>query len=429
MILRCLLLLGLFFPPTPLLAGSEKHSAADQRVAGQGSGGINRLDQQNKPYVILVSLDGFRADYLDRFDLPNFRHLIENGVRAEGLIPVFPSITRPNHYSMVTGLYPEHHGIVGNVFYDPAREQVFYDEPSLRDRTWYGGQPIWVAAETQGMVTACYLWVGCATHILQGSRLRYVAPDGEHITNDRRVDQILAWLQLPPEQRPHLMTLYMDDLDEAGHRFGIESHEIAVAAQAVDQTLGLLLDRLETLSIRDQIYLVIVSDHGMLSVRHDQFVWMDDLIQEKTPDEWIGTLGSYASLHLNPAVHDPAKTRDQLNASLQHGRAYLREEVPESLHYRQDRRIGDVVILMDMPYLILWKEYEPAILGGEHGWSPAHPEMHGIFVATGPGIKRGAIIPAFENIHIYPFLAELLHLDIPPDIDGRPGWLRGVVLE
>ncbi len=88
-----------------------------------------------------------------------------------------------------------------------------------------------------------------------------------------------------------------------------------------------------------------------------------------------------------------------------------------------------MVILMEMPYLILWKEYEPAILGGEHGWNPAHSEMHGIFVATGPGIKRGATIPAFENIHIYPFLAELLQLNIPPDIDGQPGWLRGVVLE
>ncbi len=427
MILRGLVLLGSLLWP-PLLAGADQGSPVEQRLSSQGSGGINREDQQQKPYVILVSLDGFRADYLDRFDLPNFRELMNNGVRAEGLMPVFPSVTRPNHYSIVTGLYPERHGIVGNVFYDPARKEVFYDEPTLRDRTWYRGQPVWVTAERQGMVAACYLWVGCATQS-QGSTLRHLAPDGPQISNQQRVDQILAWLQLPPDRRPHLLTLYTDDMDEAGHRFGADSPEIRLAAEGVDQTLGLLLDRLKTLSIREQIYVIIVSDHGMLSIRRDQFVWMDDLVQEKTPNEWIGTMGAYASLHLDPAAHNPVQTRDQLNASLRHGRAYLREELPESLHYRHDRRIGDVVILMDMPYLILWKEYAPAILVGEHGWNPDHPEMHGIFVASGPGIKRGATIPAFENIHIYPLLAELLGLTIPPDINGRPGWLRGLILE
>ncbi|WHZ21092.1 MAG: Alkaline phosphodiesterase I / Nucleotide pyrophosphatase [Nitrospira sp.] len=422
---RAVLLLVLFFTPITLFAAPCKQSGIDDCLSLQGSGGVNRADQQDKPYVILVSLDGFRADYLDRFDLPNFRRLIQNGVRAEGLIPVFPSITAPNHYSIVTGLYPERHGLVGNVFYDPTREQVFYDAHTRRDGTWYRGQPIWITAETQGMVTACYFWFECEATI-QGIRPSYSKSYDEHIPNSLRVDQILAWLQLPPERRPHLLTLYMSDLDDAGHRFGIESPEIGIAAQAVDQALGLLLDRLKTLSIRDQISVVLVSDHGMLSVSRDKVVWLDSLIHEE-PDEWIGALGSYASLHLNPAVHDPIKTRDRLNASLRHGRAYLREELPESLHYRHDRRIGDVVILMDMPYLIMWKEYEPAVLGGEHGWDPTHPDMHGIFVATGPGIKQGATIPAFENVHIYPFLAELLRLTVPEEIDGRAGWLKGLI--
>lgn len=423
-----LVLLGMFLSPASLLAGPDEQTADAHRLSGQGSGGVNRIEQQNKPYVIPVSLDGFRADYLDRFDLPNFRRLIQNGVRAEGLIPVFPSVTAPNHYSIATGLYPERHGLVGNVFFDPKREQVFYDAPTRRDGSWYRGQPIWNTAETQGMVAACHLWFECDAYI-HGIRPSYVQSSDTQVPHDVRVDQILAWLQLPAEKRPHVLTLYLSDLDDTGHQYGVDSKEIAVAAQAIDQTLGLLLDRLESLHIREQIYVVLVSDHGMRSIQHDQIVWMDDLIQEKTSHEWIGTLGSYASLHLDPTAHDPVKTRDKLNAVLQHGRAYLREETPESLHYRHDRRIGDVVILMEMPYLILWKEYEPAILGGEHGWNPAHSEMHGIFVATGPGIKRGATIPAFENIHIYPFLAELLQLHISPDIDGRPGWLRGVVFE
>lgn len=421
---RSILLLFLFFTPVALFAAPCEQSDTGACVSLPRSGGINRADQQAKPYVILVSLDGFRADYLDRFDLPNFRHLVKNGVRADGLIPVFPSITFPNHYSMATGLYPERHGIVGHVFYDPAREQAFYP-PARPDGTWYRGQPIWITAETQGMVAACYFWVGCGAPF-KGIRASYSRPYDEHTPNSLRVDQLLAWLQLPAERRPHLLTLYMSDLDDAGHRFGVESPEIGVAAQAVDQALGLLLDRLKTLPIREQISVIIVSDHGMLSVHRDQVVWMDSLIHEE-PDEWIGALGSYASLHLDPAVHDPVKTRDYLNQSLQHGRAYLREEVPVSLHYRQDRNIGDVVILMDMPYLIWWKEFESFLPHGEHGWDPSHSEMHGIFVAMGPGIKQGTTIPAFENIHIYPFLAELLHLTIPEDVDGRAGWLKSLI--
>jgi len=423
--LRGLILAGLLLSP-PVLAGADEGSPPDQHLADLSSHGINRADQQQIPYVILVSLDGFRADYLDRFDLPNFRHLIENGVRAEGLMPVFPSITFPNHYSMVTGLYPEKHGIVGHVFYDPTREQVFYP-PSRPDGTWYHRRPIWITAETQGIATACYFWVGCETTI-DGIQPTYSLPYDQQVPNSSRVDRVLAWLQLPSDRRPHFLTLYMSDLDEAGHRFGADSPEIRLAAQGVDQTLGLLLDRLETLSIRERIFVIIVSDHGMLSVRRDHVVWMDSLIHEE-PGEWIGALGAYASLHLNPAVHDPIKTRDRLNAVLRHGRAYLREELPESLHYRLDRNIGDVVILMDMPHLIWWKEFESLLPHGEHGWNPAHPDMHGIFVATGPGIKQGATIPAFENIHIYPLLAELLGLTIPADIDGRPGWLRRLVLE
>lgn len=418
---------SLIFLSTSLSAEDNTARVRPKQLSST-SAGVNHSQHLEAPIVLLVSFDGFRADYLDRYDLPNFQRFMREGVRAQGLIPVFPSVTSPNHYSIVTGLYPERHGIVGNMFYDPDREEVF-DNQTQTDTTWYRGNPIWLVAERQGMVTACYFWVGCSANSIKIPQTVQSSFDPTS-SNAVRVEQVLSWLQLPENQKPHFLTLYMFDLDDTGHQFGPDSPEVQRAAEKVDRELGHLLSGLDTLTIRQPLYVILVSDHGMGPVDLTNFVWMDDLGVDFREWEWLGMLGAYANLHMtHGSKGDPITIRDQINSRLKQGRAFLREEVPISLHYSQDPRIGDVVVLMNRPHLILWKGSEPSTLAGEHGWNTTDSDMHGIFIARGPGIKRETRIPAFQNVDIYPLLAELLNLRISQDIDGHPGRLKHLIME
>ncbi|WP_232068752.1 ectonucleotide pyrophosphatase/phosphodiesterase [Nitrospira sp. KM1] len=424
-----LLVFSVFFSAASLSAeDNAAHTSGKQPRSATAE--VNHPKHRRTPFVLLVSLDGFRADYLDRYDLPNFRRLMREGARAQGLIPVFPSVTRPNHYSIVTGLYPERHGIVGHWFYDPDREEVF-DNQTQTDATWYRGDPIWAVAERHGMLTACYFWVGCGAKAI---KIPQTVPTSFDSTaaNEVRVDQVLSWLQLPDAQRPHFLTLYIGDVDDAGHEFGPDSPELQIAVEKVDRELGRLLSGLDTLEHRHQIYVIVVSDHGMAHADPKNFVWMDDLGSEDgvfKDGVWMGTLATVANLHLIRGKSDAVTVRDQINRRLKQGKAFLREDTPASLHYRKDPRIGDVVVLMDRPYLIFWKGSQPVTLRGEHGWNTSDPDMHGIFLARGPGIKRGSQISAFENVDIYPFIAELLNLKISQDIDGHPHRLKHLIME
>ncbi|MGC1594375.1 MAG: ectonucleotide pyrophosphatase/phosphodiesterase, partial [Candidatus Acidiferrales bacterium] len=204
--------------------------------------GPNSAEQQAKHYVILVSLDGFRYGYARKYDAHNLQALGERGASApDGMIPAYPSITFPNHYTIVTGLYPEHHGIVGNVFYDPTRKQVYsYRDPQAEsDGTWYGGTPLWVLAEEQGMRAACFFWPGSEADI-QGVRPSYYMKYDAKYPNEKRVEQVLAWLRLPAAQQPHFITLYFSDVDSAGHAHGPDSEEVAGAVHEVDKEVGRL---------------------------------------------------------------------------------------------------------------------------------------------------------------------------------------------
>src|SRR5580692_6014690 len=225
--------------------------------------GPNTPEQQAKPYVILVSLDGFRYDYPRIYHSPNLDALGAGGASAPaGMIPAYPSITFPNHYTIVTGLYPEHHGIVANVFYDPARKQVYSykDEQTVTDGTWYGGTPLWVLAEQQGMRSACFFWPASEAEI-QGKRPSYYLAYNDAFPDDKRVDQVLAWLQLPPEKRPHFITLYMSDTDHAGHAYGPDAPETAAAVHLVDDMIGKLSAGITTTGL--PVDLIVLADHGM----------------------------------------------------------------------------------------------------------------------------------------------------------------------
>ncbi len=240
--------------------------------AKTGSGGVNRAEHTKTPYVVLVSFDGFAADYLNRFDLPNFRRIMQRGLRAKSLQPVFPSLTFPTHYSIVTGLYAEQHGITGMEFIDPGRKQTFSTgTDSSSDGSWYRGEPIWVTAEKQGMVAATCFWPGSDAAI-QDTRPTYWKKYDGRLPNAARVQAIIDWLQLPEDQRPHLLLVYFSEVDAAGHRSGPGTPQLAAAVQQADQVLGSLLDGIAGLPIHDSIAVVVVSDHGMAAVSKDRTV-------------------------------------------------------------------------------------------------------------------------------------------------------------
>ena len=228
-----------------VLAFGAAHAAAQDVVAVLTSEhGANQAEQQQKHYVILVSLDGFRYDYAEKYRAENIRALGAAGAAArEGMIPAYPSLTFPNHYTLATGLYPEHHGIVANNFYDAQRKQTYRlgDPATVTDGSWYGGTPIWVLAEQQGMRAACFFWPGSEAEI-QGTRPSYYMKYDDKVPDDARVQQVLAWLRLPAERRPHLITVYFADVDHAGHEYGPESEEVRTAVQVVDREIGMLRD-------------------------------------------------------------------------------------------------------------------------------------------------------------------------------------------
>jgi predicted AlkP superfamily pyrophosphatase or phosphodiesterase len=414
--------------PEPAAPPSPEPSVGDTAPRA-GSGGTNAPAHRDKPYVILVSFDGVRWDYLDRFDPPNVGRVVRAGVRADGLIPVFPSKTFPNHYSIVTGLYAEHHGIVANSFYDPVRGASYAlgDRKTVTDGSWYRGEPIWVTAETQGMVAACFFWPGSEAAI-GGVRPTLWTEYDDGIPNEQRVDTVIEWLKRPAETRPHMITLYFSDVDGASHTFRTGSEPVREAMMKVDRSLGRLLDGLDTLPIRDRVYVVLVSDHGMVDTSGAQTTMLPSLVDVEglvVPES-----GPVANIHVTGGSERILQVRDRLNQQLAHGRAYLRSEIPERLHYRGDARIGDVVIVMEEPYMVGMPRASrrpPAVVFGMHGWDPKFRSMHGIFVASGPEIPAGARIPRFENVDIYPWLAHLLGLRPASRVDGHADRLRAMM--
>jgi predicted AlkP superfamily pyrophosphatase or phosphodiesterase len=381
-----------------------------------GTGGVNAPETLDKPYVVLVSFDGFRHDYRSRYETPHFDRVAESGGVAEALIPVYPSLTFPNHYSIATGLYPEHHGLVGNRFFDPVRgeEYNYRNRTDVQDGSWYGGEPIWVTAETQGMVAAALFFVGTEADA-GGIRPTFWTPYDSEVSQRERVDQVVAWLELPDRERPHLITLYFSAVDGAGHANGPASPAVAGAVRQVDGALGRLLDGIERLPHAGQVSIVLVSDHGMGPVDPNQVVNLRDVADLR--NSRVVVTGPGANVFVDGGPARAQAVRDDINDGLQAGHAYLRDEVPEALHYRANPRIGDVVVVAERGAMIgMGSSSAPP---GMHGWDPRHEDMHGIFLARGPQIATGGRVGRVESIHVYPFLAQLLRLTPNPDIDGR----------
>lgn len=376
--------------------------------------------------VILISIDGFRWDYLEKYDVPTLRRLAAEGVHAQRLNASFPTKTFPNHYTLVTGLRPGRHGIVANWFHDPALDEDF---TMARTETawWAGGEPVWITAEKQGLRTACLFWPGSEAEI-QGRRPTRYLPFDKRLTPGERVDRLLEWLAAPDAASPRLLTLYFDHVDTAGHDHGPDAPETGEAVVAADAAVARLLAGLERLGRREHANLVLVSDHGMAATDPGRVVFLDDLMDLARVD--VEATGPYAGVRPKPGV-DPAALVAAIRARAPaHVQVYRREEMPARLQYNAGDRIPPILLLTDTGWCFERKAGWPALRAtyrkGNHGWDPAAPEMGALFIAHGPAFRAGARLPAAENVDVYNLLCATLGLTPAPN-DGSDSLARAAL--
>ncbi len=375
-----------------------------------------------EPTVIVLSWDGVRHDYLSRGELPALARVQREGTRAEKLVPVFPSITFPSHVSMATGAHVDRHGIVANAFRDRVRGAFRYGN----DASWIEAEPIWVTAERQGVRSAVYFWVGSETD-WHGTGASYrKTPFDPEVSEDTKVDQILAWLDLPPAERPRLVLSWWHGADGPGHRFGPDSPRIAQAMRGQDAALARLLAGLDARDAWPDTTLLIVSDHGMAKV--DDPVDLLAPLREKGIAAELEPSNGVAHLWLA----DPTRRAETvaLLAALPGVQAFPGDAVPASLRYEFPSRMGDVVAVTSPPrFFIAPRTLEgvmmqvSAALGreqGAHGFDPALPDMGGILLALGRGVPAGVVLPPVEVLDLAPTVALLLGIDPPRDAEGHP---------
>jgi len=376
----------------------------------------------------VISIDGFRWDYLQKFAAPTLRQLAAAGVHATRMTPSFPSKTFPNHYTLVTGLYPEHHGIVSNYFYDPVQDRKFAmnNAANNTEPVWWGGEPIWITAERQGVRSACFYWPGSEVEH-QGLLPSFHRTFDKKVTSVERVDGVLAWLALPADQRPRLTAMYFDIVDTIGHKFGPDAPETGAAVQEVDRAIARLLDGLARLGLRESTSLVVVSDHGMTPVDSHRIVFLEDLMT--VADVRIEAYGPNGGV--SPKTGSAAELAANIRAKqAPHVHVFLREEVPERLHYRNNPRIPAVVLMADEGWNIDtkvgWPNRAPGFDLGTHGYDPDSPNMGALFIASGPAFRRGVEIPDVANIHVYNLLCAVLGLQPAPN-DGDQRLVRAAL--
>lgn len=383
--------------------------------------------QEKAPYVIMVSFDGFRHDYVEKYNLPNFKKLIKQGSSTQALIPSFPSKTFPNHYTLVTGLYPGNHSLVDNEFYDPEQKKAYAirKREMVEDPSFYGGTPLWQLAQQHGMKAASFFWVGSEAKI-QGSRPDYYKLYDPKIENEERITQAVKWLQLPEAERPHFISLYFSMVDHEAHSSGPTSLETQKVLHSADSLIGMLMSEVQKIKL--PINILIVSDHGLYEMKRQEkvFRYVDRLINVKDSSVVFANAGS--QVHFYTQRVDSLYTI--LKAQEKGFRTYKQSEFPDRWHYRHIRS-GDVLIVAEPGTYFLTTQRDLSKWGGtgnfgEHGYDPAvTEEVHGIFYAIGPNVKKGAKLKAFENIHVYPFVAKILGLKVP-EVDGDDKVLESI---
>ena len=376
--------------------------------------------------LILVSLDGVRPEYLQRGLTPTLRRLARTGVAARGMRPSYPSLTFPNHYSIVTGLRPDRHGIVANRMRDAELgEFTMENRAAVGDGRWWGGVPLWVSLHRVGVRTAAMFWPGTEADVL-GVRPHWWYRFDYKVNMDTRVDRVLAWMALPEAERPRLITLYFEHVDAAGHYYGPDSTEVDQTLRKVDRALAKLVR-----GLRDQnsvANLVIVSDHGMEATSEQRLVIVDDYIDPAKIE--INEYG--ALLMATPLRGFEQEAASALVGQHKHMQCWPKAELPPRWHHGSHPRVAPISCQLETGWYAITRErlhnQKGKISLGKHGYDPELASMHAIFIANGPDFAVGKRLDVFDNVDVYPLLAKLLDV-APVENDGDPTALESALRE
>jgi predicted AlkP superfamily pyrophosphatase or phosphodiesterase len=386
-----------------------------------------------RPTIILVSIDGFRADYLDMYSPPTLNGLARQGVRAKWMIPSFPSKTFPNHYAIATGLYPQNNGIVENNIYDSRFDAVFTmgNREEVRNGRWWLGEPIWITAEKQGQVTAPFFFPGSEAEI-GGRRPTHWKPYDGKVPNSDRVDSVLELLELPVQTRPTFLTVYFSDVDDAGHHSGPQSPETRDAVLRIDGEIERLITGLKLRRVFDKIDLIVLSDHGMATVDPHNVIVLDELFNVNLTQKVFWT-PEIVSIFPKPG-RDNFIYQDLKRELTAHATPYRRGEMPERFHYSNSLRIAPIIVLPDEGWMLMQRSrYEEmkarddmTHLRGGHGYDNQLPSMRALFIAHGEAFEPGKVVEPFENVDVYNIMAAILRLR-PAKNDGHPDTVKMVL--
>lgn len=373
----------------------------------------------DKPYVILISMDGFRWDYIYRGITPNLNKLKDEGVHALSLRPSFPTKTFSNHYSIVTGMYPENHGIIFNTFTNIFTGETYRigDTISTRESKWYKGEAFWETANRHNIKTASFFWVGSEQNIVY-KRPTYFYHFDPKISFADRVNGVIKWLQLPENERPQFITLYFEEPDSKGHSFGPNAPETNAAIALVDSMLGILINGLEKINMKDKVNIIVVSDHGMAEISEERIINIEEFLKNyKCKFHGMGT-----SIMIEPPHDKIDEVYRILKKNEKHLRVYTRENIPGYYNFSKNPFILPIIAIADVGWQLVTNEYfkrqRTYSLKGDHGFDKDHTDMHGIFIAKGPAFKSGYKTGTLWNVDIYSLLCKIFKITPNNLIDG-----------
>jgi len=360
-------------------------------------------------YVVVLSMDAFRSDYPTKAHTPTLDSLGEAGVKA-AFRPSFPSVTFPNHYAMATGLYPDHNGLVGNAFYASDMDSIY--RMGKTDSRFFGGEPIWNTAAKQGVRSAIYYWVG-SEYEIQGLRPYIWKPFDKHVSFSDRADSVIAWLQMPPKERPHLIMWYFEEPDATGHEASPDSPVTLREVESLDNILAAFFDKARKLKNFKKIDFIVVADHGMAKIKPECSINLHDYLPRDSFNYIFDGVPTF--LYPKPSY---LNTAYEILKKVPHIVVWKKDEVPAKYFYGTNPRVADLIVLPDVGAYVQFTDRPRKPSAGNHGYDNFAPEMEAIFYASGPSFKQHVKYPAMANVNLYLLIARLLHLKPAPN-DGE----------